>query len=66
MQTTLHVEGMSCSHCESSIKETLSALEGVKEVAVDLKDKTVTVVHSDIVAIDLLKKEIEDIGYDVI
>lgn len=39
-----HVEGMSCQHCSESIQKALKALEGIDSVAVDLKEKKVTVV----------------------
>lgn len=34
---TLNVEGMSCSHCENAVKKSVGALNGVKNVSVDLK-----------------------------
>ncbi|MDF9410008.1 cation transporter [Pelotomaculum isophthalicicum JI] len=40
---TLNVEGMSCSHCEHSVKKSVGALAGVDSVAVDLVGKKVTV-----------------------
>ncbi len=66
MQTTLNVEGMSCSHCENAVKKAVSAIGGVTEVAVDLANKTVTVTHDDGVSVEAIKGEIEDQGYDVV
>ncbi len=66
MQTKLLVEGMSCSHCENRVKKSVSAIDGVTGVAVDLSAKTVTVDHSDSVSVDVIKAEIEEQGYDVI
>ncbi len=66
MQTKLHVDGMSCSHCENAIKKALSAMGGVSSVEVDLKGKTVTVTHEDTVPVSAIKSEIEDQGYDVV
>lgn len=63
----LNVEGMSCSHCEKAIKEAVSELNGVSDVEVSLKDKTVTVKYdSDLVSEGSLKEAIEDAGYDVV
>jgi len=63
---TLNVEGMSCSHCENSVKKAVGALDGVASVEVDLKDKKVTIeFDSEKVSIDKIKDAIEDQGYDV-
>lgn len=66
-KTVLKVEGMSCSHCEKAIKKAVGTLDGVGEVTVDLKKKTVTVEYEALkVSIDSIKNEIIDQGYDVI
>lgn len=63
----LKVEGMSCSHCENAVKGALNELNGVSDVEVSLKDKTVTVKYdSDLVSEESLKEAIEDAGYDVL
>jgi len=63
----INVEGMSCSHCENAVKKSVSALDGVNSVSVDLKGKTVTVEYeSSKVSLDRIKAEIEDQGYDVV
>ena len=66
MNTTLKVEGMSCSHCEQSVKTAVSAIHGVTDVQVNLDEKTVTVIHDENVSLDAIKNEIEDQGYDVL
>ncbi len=63
---TLHVEGMSCSHCENRIKKVVGALNGVNSVSVDLNGKKVSVEHDpEKIAIDAIRAAIEDQGYDV-
>lgn len=63
---TLHVEGMSCSHCENSVKTSVGALIGIDSVAVDLIGKKVTVEYdSEKVKLDTIKETIEDQGYEV-
>ena len=37
------VPAMHCGHCERAVKEEVSAVDGVSEVAVDLDTKVVTV-----------------------
>ncbi len=54
--TKLNVEGMSCGHCEKTIKNT----------TVDLKDKSVTVEDEiDLIAETFIKQTIEEVGYEV-
>jgi copper chaperone len=62
----LIVNGMSCSHCENSIKKAVGELKGVNDVKVDLKTKKV-VVDFDPKKVNLktIKDIIEDQGYDV-
>lgn len=63
---TLNVEGMSCSHCENSIKKSVGALNGVDKVEVDLKGKKVTIEFDpEKVNVVTIKDTIEDQGYDV-
>jgi copper chaperone len=65
-EVTLNVMGMSCSHCENAIKKVVGALDGVNNVSVDLKGKTVTVRYDGTeTALDNIKNEIEEQGYDV-
>lgn len=64
---TLNVEGMSCSHCENSVKKAVGALDGVSNVAVDLKGKKVTIeFDTEKTSVDAIKDAIEDQGYDVV
>ncbi len=63
----LNVEGMSCSHCENSVKKAVGALNGVHNVTVDLKAKKVSVeFDAEKVSIETIKDTIEDQGYDVV
>ncbi|MFZ5987796.1 MAG: copper chaperone CopZ [Bacillota bacterium] len=63
---TLNVEGMSCSHCENSIKKAVGALNGIINVTVDLKAKKVSVeLDPQKVSIETIRDTIEDQGYDV-
>ncbi len=63
---TLNVEGMSCSHCENTVKKSLGALNGVNSVSVDLNRKKVTVdFDSEKVSLNTIEETIEDQGYEV-
>jgi copper chaperone len=45
MQLTLEVNGMTCEHCEKSVKNALGELEGVHGVDVDLDSGKVDVTY---------------------
>jgi len=45
--TTLSVPDISCEHCERTITQALSPLEGVSGVKVDIPGKTVNVEYDD-------------------
>lgn len=64
--TVLDVKGMSCGHCENSVKTSVKALTGVSEVKVELKTGKVTVEY-DAGQVDLktIQDTIKDQGYEV-
>ena len=45
---TYNVPAIHCAHCATSIREEISEVEGVDDVAVDLDTKVVTVSGSDL------------------
>jgi copper chaperone len=60
---TYTVPGMTCGHCEASVKEELSAVAGVESVDVDLRAKLVTISGS---SLDdaALRAAIDEAGYE--
>lgn len=65
-KTIIKVSGMSCAHCEKTITNVLSALDGVSHVNVDLTGNSVAVEYDNSkVSLDVIKTEIVDAGYDV-
>ncbi|MCD8019412.1 MAG: cation transporter [Clostridiales bacterium] len=61
---TLKIEGMMCEHCKAAVEKALNAIDGVKAEA-NLEAKTATVTAANVDA-DVLKKAVEDAGYDVV
>jgi copper chaperone len=57
------VPAMHCGHCERAVKDEVSAVAGVRDVAVDLDTKVVTVTGS---AFDdaAVRAAIEEAGYE--
>ncbi|MFC4558691.1 copper chaperone CopZ [Virgibacillus kekensis] len=67
MQTTLDVRGMTCGHCESSVKNALESLEGVQGVEVNLGTGRVDVTYDEAyVTIKQMREAVEEQGYDVV
>ncbi len=66
MQTTIKVKGMTCQHCVMSVKKALGKLEGLQNVDVDLQQAEVRFDNTQGVVSDLVKKAIEEAGYEVI
>ena len=62
----LTVEGMSCGHCVSSIKNSVEALNGIGKVNVDLRSKKVIVEYdSNKINTQTIKDTISDQGYNI-
>ena len=65
-QTTLSVPDISCEHCERTITETLSPVEGVRSVKVDIPAKAVTVEYDEAtVSVDRFKELLKEEDYPV-
>ncbi len=64
--SVLDVTGMSCAHCEKSVKTSVGSLAGVNDVKVDIKIGQVTVQYDpDKVDLKTIQDTIEDQGFDV-
>ncbi|MFS0776001.1 copper chaperone CopZ [Neobacillus sp. 3P2-tot-E-2] len=65
-KVTLNVQGMSCDHCVKAVEGSVSELNGVSTVKVNLKANTVDVEYNNQeVSLDKIKETIDDQGYDV-
>lgn len=62
MAQTLTVTGMSCEHCEQTVREALEAVDGVTEATVDHESEQATVEGT--VDTDALVTAVEDAGYE--
>ena len=65
MTKTMKIEGMMCPHCSGRVEKALNALEGVT-ATVDLHGGTASVTCEASVTDELLRKTVEDAGYDVV
>ena len=62
---TVKVAGMTCSHCEGTVKRNLEAMEGVNNVEASRQDETVKISGSDI-DLERVKETINKLGYKFI
>ena len=64
--TTLQVSGMTCGHCVGAVTEELTALDGVRDVTVDLVaggSSTVTVTSAAPLDAQAVATAIDEAGY---
>jgi len=63
----IRVEGMACEHCVNAVTKAVSTLPGIGSVAVDLDAGTATMEYDPAQSpLDVIKRAIEDQGYDVL
>lgn len=63
---TIFIEGMSCGHCSKRVEEALKSVDGVKSVSVSLEEKRANIVLKKYISNEILKAEIEDLGFEVV
>ncbi len=67
INVVLKVKGMTCSHCEQTVKETVTQLQGVQHVDVQLNQEQVTLEYNNNdISLETICAAIEEQGYDVI
>jgi len=66
MATKLSVPEISCDHCKSTIVNTLSDVENIESVDVDVQTKNVTLESSEEINLDLVKSLLDEQGYTVV
>jgi len=64
MEKTMKITGMMCGHCTGRVEKALNGLSGV-EAQVSLEDKAAYVTLTGEVSDELLRKTVEDAGYEV-
>lgn len=64
MKKVLHIEGMTCGHCQARVEKALNALDGV-EAKVNLDEKQAVVTSTGKLDEDALVHAVEEAGYEV-
>lgn len=63
---SIKIKGMSCGHCVMAVTKALSALDGIKNVNVDLKSGVAT--YEEVKAVDpgVVVTAVKKAGYEVV
>ena len=62
---TVSVKGMTCSHCEATVKRNLEALKGIESVVADNKTDTVKISGKKI-NLEKVKDTVNGLGYQFV
>ena len=60
------IEGMMCEHCKNKVETSLSSINNVSKVKVNLKDKTATIYSTASINNEDIKKIIKKLYYQII
>ncbi len=63
MKKQLEIEGMMCMHCVGRVEKTLSELDGISDVKVDLDGGTATVESTGAISDEVLASAVTEAGY---
>jgi copper chaperone len=63
---SIKIKGMSCQHCVMAVTKALSAVNGVKDVNVDLKNGVATYEEIKAGAPEVVAAAIKKAGYEVV
>ena len=66
MTTKFTVPEISCDHCKSTIVNTLSTVDDIELVEVNIETKDVTLKSSEEIDLDLVKSLLDEQGYTVV
>ncbi|MEV0702266.1 heavy metal-associated domain-containing protein [Saccharopolyspora sp. NPDC050389] len=64
-ESTFVVKGMTCSGCMSKVTSAVTGVEGVTDVDVDISNGELTVVSASPVDPDVIRKAVNEAGYEV-
>jgi copper ion binding protein len=65
-EATYTVEGMTCGHCATSVREEVSELDGVRSVDVDVEGGRVTVTSEAPLPADAVAAAVTEAGYRLV
>tara|TARA_X000000950_G_C13784330_1_gene606521 strand:- start:943 stop:1152 length:210 start_codon:yes stop_codon:yes gene_type:complete len=66
METKFTVPEISCGHCKETIESTISNIESVVSVSVDIEQKSVAVKSTSDLNLSLVSEMLDEQGYTVV
>lgn len=66
METIIKVDGIKCSACVKAIKDGLMNIPSIKDVTIDIENKTVKITSDTKIPEGIVKQKIENLGFDII
>jgi len=63
---SIKIKGMSCQHCVMAVTKALAALDGVKDVHVDLKSGLATYEEAKAVDPKMVAAAVKKAGYEIV
>jgi copper chaperone len=63
---SIKIKGMNCQHCVIAVTKVLAALDGVKNVNVDLKSGVATYEEVKVVSPSVVAAAVKKAGYEVV
>jgi copper chaperone CopZ len=63
---SIKIKGMSCGHCVMAVTKALSAIEGIKDVKVDLKNAEATFNEVKTVDPQVIAAAVKKAGFEVV
>jgi copper chaperone len=63
---SITIKGMSCQHCVMAVTKALAALDGVKDVKVNLKSGVATYEEVKEISPDVVAAAIKKAGYEIV
>lgn len=64
MEKIIKIDGMGCQHCVTSVKETLSKLDGIKVIEVTIGEAKIEMPEN--YDFKIIVEALDDIGFEVI
>ena len=62
---TISIEGMHCEHCAKKVENTLSSIEGVDKVKVNLSKKEAIIISKSIIDDQTIKDSFKDLDFTI-
>lgn len=64
--TAFHVTGMTCGHCETSVRDEVSKVAGVTDIDVDAGTGKLVVSSSEPVEVSAVLAAVDEAGYEAV